>query len=254
MDKPLAGLAHDLRRLGFALIRPRRFRRLQARRRTANADGYSYRPFDENRCIFVHIPKTAGVSVSQSLFGNLAGGHDSIATYRLVFPYREFSAYFKFAFVRNPWDRLLSAYNFLRGGGMYEGDRAWAERYLSPYADFNDFVERGLRSKEVINRAHFMPQYRFLCPPGSRRILVDFVGYFEDLEEDFAYVRSRIPGSSRQPLGRRNTAGGRGGIDYRDCYTLRTRGIVGEVYRHDIALLGYDFDGSRRLRQQSRAT
>ena len=47
-----------------------KYRRL----RTTEEWGFSLIPFDRHECIFVHIPKTGGVSISKSLFGNLAGG------------------------------------------------------------------------------------------------------------------------------------------------------------------------------------
>src|SRR5215467_9332165 len=62
-----------------------------------------------HRFIFVHIPKTAGNSVNR-VFGVSWQNHKDLARYA-----REceaFETFFKFAIVRNPWDRLLSDYNY----------------------------------------------------------------------------------------------------------------------------------------------
>src|SRR3954454_22051651 len=60
--------------------------------------------FDYYKCIFIHIPKTAGLSVSKTLFGNYAGTHLGIDHYIATLGRKTVEEYFKFAFVRNPWD------------------------------------------------------------------------------------------------------------------------------------------------------
>jgi hypothetical protein len=42
-----------------------RFNRLLRQRREQTPDGHTCRPFDEHHCIFVHIPKCAGIAVSR---------------------------------------------------------------------------------------------------------------------------------------------------------------------------------------------
>ena len=70
--------------------------------------------FDKKKCIFFHIPKTAGISLVKALFGDLDWGHRDVKYYRNVFNKKKFDSYFKFTFVRNPYDRLFSAYSFLK--------------------------------------------------------------------------------------------------------------------------------------------
>ena len=70
--------------------------------------------FDEKKCIFFHIPKTAGISLVKALFGDLDWGHRDVNYYINVFDKKRFNDYFKFTFVRNPYDRLFSAYSFLK--------------------------------------------------------------------------------------------------------------------------------------------
>src|SRR5947208_3465937 len=93
---------------------------------------------NRHRCIFIHIPKTAGSSIALSLFGEQLE-HITYRDYQIANP-RKFDRYFKFAFVRNPWDRVVSSYFFLRNGTMDEGNRAEAERLLAGYSDFGSFV------------------------------------------------------------------------------------------------------------------
>jgi len=240
IDRLYYAFPHEMRRWVYAAIKPREFNQLRRMRDGAGCPEYTFREFDRSRCIFVHVPKTAGVAIAQTLFGNLAGGHTPAFLYEVVFPRRKFESYFKFAFVRNPWDRLLSAYNFLLSGGMTDADRLWAQEHLSSVSDFSDFVCNRLSSPAVFSHVHFVPQYWFLCRPSCDRLLVDFVGRFERLQGDFRSVRKEL-GRSDCPdlpiLNRGDTESG----DYRDYYTPQARDVVAELYQKDVDLFGYRF-------------
>jgi len=243
---PLGGrlinaLPHEARRRASSILHRERFWHAQELRRTQTSQGFSFAQFDALRCIFVHIPKAAGISVSQGLFGNLGGGHVSIAVYRIVFPKEEFDSYFKFAFVRNPWDRLLSAYTFLKQGGVDELDRRWwADHGLARYRNFEEFVTGWVNRDNVETGLHFLPQYRYICAPFTRTICVDFVGRYEHIERDYAYVRERLglPSAELPHLNRTPTPAG----DFHEHYSAQTREIVQNVYREDIELFDYSFE------------
>lgn len=230
------GLPYEARRLLLRVFRRDKYRSAQAMRL---GDGeYSYRPFDEQRCIFVHVPKTGGVSISRALFGSLAGGHATIRHYQMVFARREFDSYFKFAFVRNPWDRLYSAYRFLRAGGMTTRDAEWAERNLSVFSSFDDFVRHWVTPANIYLYDHFVPQVEFLRLPGQSAHILDFVGRFENLEQDFSQVCAKLGQNARLTHENRtddtSTA-------YRQAYSPEARYRVAVAYRDDIEALGYEF-------------
>jgi len=194
--------------------------------------------FDEHRCIFVHIPKNAGSSVSRSL-GIKPNGHTGIWTYQMIFSPEEFRNYFKFAVVRNPWDRVLSAFLFLKNGGISKGDKQWQE-FLSSYETFDDFVRLGLSRTMTMSRSHFRPQRDYICV-GSNPPAMDFICYYEDLDADFRYVCEKL--NINAPLLKLNvTESGR--RDYKSYYTEETRRKVAELYADDIRILGYSFDNS----------
>lgn len=190
LEGPIAHLPRPFR---FAIARKRygwidRLERL----RTEQEGVHSLVETEQLNAIFVHIPKAAGISVAHSLFGNNVASHTPVFMYLALYGARKFDNMYKFSFVRNPWDRVVSAYNFLDSGGLTDTDRAWSEAHLQDYEDVNDFVCRGLRRAEVFRWQHFRPQMYFLRDPRSGEIGVNFLGRFESLAEDFQMVSGRL--------------------------------------------------------------
>jgi hypothetical protein len=234
-------LPHDAARGAYRVLRPQKYAKLMSLRERISQSPKepSLLPFIELRCIFVHIPKCAGLGVTTSLFhGVHPGRHYTISHYRLAFSKQEFDSFFKFTFVRNPWDRLVSAYFYLRDGGRTEGDRAIAEAIVKPYPSFRDFVLQFVTEKNVSDTVHFKPQYQYVCMTNRDLPQVDFIGRFERLEEDFEHVRKRLGLS--EPLASQNR--GRSRPDrYRASYDQEMIDRVARVYRRDIELFGYSF-------------
>ena len=197
---------------------------------------FSLRPFDEHQCIFIHITKTAGTSVAKSLFHYLPYHYTAIQ-YRVTYGKETFNNYFKFAFVRNPWDRLYSAYRYLKSGGWNNEDRVWAENHLAKFDNFSDFVKQWLTKENIAKHIHFKPQHLFICDSNGR-LLVDYLAYFETLDDDFRRISEHLRINAE--IGHHNTTPGN---DYRDAYNQESRNIVADVYSVDIEIFGYNFDG-----------
>lgn len=197
---------------------------------------FSLRRFDQKSAIFVHVPKAAGTSVALALFGELPY-HYSAWQYRVIFGRRLFKRYFKFSFVRNPWDRLYSAYSYLKAGGWNDDDRRFYEENLSGLEGFEEFVLAWLSPERLQSHMHFRPQHEFVCDRRGR-IMLDFLGYFETLQVDFDSIAERIGVASA--LGQTNSSPRAG---YREVYTPASRERVAELYRKDIQFFGYDFSG-----------
>lgn len=189
--------------------------------------------------IFLHIPKTGGVSVAESLFDSHAASHTPLYMYLALYGARDFDAMFKFAFVRNPWTRLASAFHFLRAGGLTETDREWAEANMMDFEDINHFVETGLERPEIRNWVHFQNQSYFLRDPRTGRIGVDFLGRFETLREDYAKVAARLGSSAELPhLNATGKTAKKGpGLNAR---SIRR---IGEIYHDDVVALDYEPPG-----------
>ncbi len=235
----------NLRRLDYKLGCKEEFYRLQSLRKGMTKDGYSFEPFDKHAAIFVHIPKCAGISLNNTLFGNLAGGHRTFDDYLTVFEAESIISYFKFTIVRNPWDRLVSAYFFLKKGGFNQRDKAWFDKELGHYDDFEEFVKKWLSRENIWRFEHFRPQSHYIFDKYNK-ISMDFVGFFENLNEDFNYIAEKVGVSQRLP--RYNVGKHQ---NYQDYYTKETMEIVSHVYEKDIKLFGYDFKNTT-IKQQIR--
>lgn len=227
----------SLRWWDYRINRRNQFARAQQTRRRITPNGSSYKPFDDKRAIFVHIPKCAGIAVNRALFGNLAGGHTTLDHYVEVFEPGAFQQYFKFTFVRNPWDRLVSAYHFLETGGMNQWDKSFYEKELSHVPDFRTFVLEWLTPETMYRYHHFKPQHVFLFDRYFK-VSVDFIGQFENIDDDFKEIAKRL--GCDAVLEKANDSAR---TDYRNYYDAKTRERVANLYRSDIALLGYSFEG-----------
>lgn len=226
----------------------------------------------EFKCIFVHIPKAAGRSV-EMYFMNLLNldreneahreqvllndnddpargteklSHLSAAEYVSCghVSQNDFDRYYKFSFVRNPWSRLVSEYRY--------------RNFLS-HKSFKDFVMKKLPKPGRDDKyRHVMPQSEMLFDDDGR-MLVDFVGKFETLQQDFdkvceqlGFADSRLPHinssdkksrelrrKARNILHRNKESGLR---TYTDFYDEETREYVSTLYQADITNFNYNFN------------
>ena len=65
--------------------------------------------------LFIHIPRCAGTRINMVLYGRFIG-HRTALWYKIADP-RLFERKYKFAVVRDPVDRFVSAFFFLQAGG-----------------------------------------------------------------------------------------------------------------------------------------
>ncbi len=202
----------------------------------------------EHRCIFVHIPKTAGNSVNR-VFRIGWQDHKDLARYRAELAPETFARYFKFAIVRNPWDRLFSDYNYqlkksrprdsklfvFTASGSKRGFAEWVETALLAPTVYDAHTWGG----EVSPHIHrWSPQFDWMSLDG--RIAVDFVAHLERLPVDFNVVCERL-GLPPTRLPHRNR---RLHFHYSHYYDRTTRELVAAYYARDIEEFGYEFEES----------
>ena len=136
------------------------------------------------RYVFIHINKTAGSSIERAL--NLRFEHKTAIEKRAELREYRWRRAYKFSFVRNPWDKVLSHYNYRVATNQTEmGDR---------HISFRDWVLRAYGDNDpryYDQPRMFMPQCAWLTDEFGE-VIVNFVGRFESLEDDFARICERL--------------------------------------------------------------
>lgn len=195
-------------------------------------------------CIYIHVPKTAGNSISEAL-DNLPHGpaydlpervhpnkHIKARELRAVTDPEVWDSAFKFAFVRNPWDQMVSSYHWWvqtagRLGAVQESEEVAAMGFegfmASPYGaeQINEF--RGNSFDWIADE--------------DGNVLLDYVGKFETLQDSWDIICARIgtPPARLPHLNRTDRT------HYRDYYTDETREQVARRFARTIEAFGYSF-------------
>ena len=196
-----------------------------------------YKYWADAKCIFIHVPKSAGTSVSKAIYGRTLG-HYSAAEISNAFP-DLYKNSFTFGFVRNPWDRVLSAYSFAKlGRTSVMGVRNPEQYKIEEFSTFERFVCEWLPNQNLEKVDFiFRQQSDYLCDREGE-IAVDKVGFVETLDLDLGEIARRL--NKKIDVVRENST--RGADDkYRDYYSIEMRDIVACLYSKDIENFGYVF-------------
>ena len=202
----------------------------------------------KRKFIFIHIPKCGGTSVEDALFKPCthrtakdlwmfpnkyqSGGLQHLKASHILQEEGEkiFNNCFKFSFIRNPWDKMISQYRY-----TIESSNPYLRKWID--IDMNDSFNEYL--KKVFNAAihvQWDSQYKFLYDSKDNQ-LVDFIGRFENLQEDFNIVCDKI-GIPKPHLSHKNKTKHK---HYTEHYDDEAREIIAEKYAKDIEHFGYKF-------------
>jgi hypothetical protein len=208
-----------------------------------------------HKCIFVEVPKTGSTSVRAILgkayiphlnlveiktlmensWTHFGGRKNRIigSLYQLVprerkidIGRRQFESYFKFGFVRNPWDRIVS---------LYERTEPLQMKDQMSFDEFVDWIQ--FSSATCIHSSPHRYQLDWFVD-GSGKMLADFIGRFERLDQDWAFVAQKLGIADKTLPHQRANPRAR---NYSEYYNTRTREIVAQKFRVDIEHFGYEF-------------
>lgn len=202
----------------------------------------------KHKYIFFAVPKTATHAIrealrcskgvddweQQQLFGqqvlpipsiaSIKHGHISVKEIQPVLDVAQWQSYFKFAFVRNPFDRFVSACAFLnRGNPQFK---------LKP----TQWMHVALTRPQFRQRALIRPQSEQLCDSNSVSVM-DFVGRYESLQASLNDVSDRLllPRSILEVRNRSQHG------QYRQYYDDSLKRQVAALYEKDLDSYHYSF-------------
>ncbi len=164
--------------------------------------------------IFIRIPRTASSSICSAL--NLEVWHETALEKKEK--HSNWDNVFKFAIVRNPIDRFISAFSFLSIFKGKDVNKFLMETDFTEFCknDFNDFILK--------------PQTDYILDEQGN-LAVDFVGRYENLAEDWKTICKKIGVDVHLPI--------IGKSDQRVEIDEHSRSILMELYRKDFEYLNY---------------
>lgn len=196
------------------------------------------------RCIFVTVSKVASTSIrlafkERNRFfdgGEFKAQHNTITYYKEKYP-RKFDQYYKFAFVRNPWDRIYSQFLYQKQKRQLEVAQCSFQDWLKKCEDALVDERRFLfaRNREIFVH-HLTNQLDWLTIDGD--ISVDFIGRFENLDADFCKICEAIHVDIALP--KKNTS--KRVTSYKDDYSDWAVELVGQWHSKDLEYFGYSYE------------
>jgi chondroitin 4-sulfotransferase 11 len=206
--------------------------------------------------IFIHIQKTAGVSFERVLQQEFPGTtqwhgrHGRVIDGLAEMPIKEWKEYFSFAFVRNPWDRMVSWYAMIKTA---QKKLSFFQRVKNnPFAselwnyaiqnshDFESFLENCTDTVYDLgcNKSFAYNQIDYLVDAGGSTA-VDFIGRFENISSDSVHVFKRLGFDLIGGLPRLNQSRH---AHYSKWYNEKSKALIADRFAKDIELFGYQFE------------
>jgi hypothetical protein len=134
------------------------------------------------RTLFIHIPKNAGMSIAQALYGGQIK-HATIRYYAKAAP-RLLWRTPSFAVLRDPVARFVSAFNYAQAGGSADNrvSAAFRDRYMA-FQTIDDALEHLEGAADVYQIDHiFRPQCWYITDRGGK-VIVDRIFLLEDFDQ-----------------------------------------------------------------------
>jgi chondroitin 4-sulfotransferase 11 len=190
---------------------------------------------EDRKFIYTRPGRTAGTSIVNSL------GRGDMEEISRVYYYKKGTNdwlenttdseiendYYKFTFVRNPFERIVSAW------------RAFHKNTGKVNSNFEIFIRnRGvghlLYENGEFTNDHWFPQSNYVeYSDGSS--FIDYVGKFENLEKDWKTLATKIEVKGTLTKARYST------INYKSFYTTELTKVVSDIYKRDLELFNYEF-------------
>ena len=196
------------------------------------------------KCIFIHIPRTAGTAIEEWICGDDWWNIEKETKHLLASQARElykdhWDSYFKFSFVRNPWDRMVSCLESFEDffKVAYAGTldlEGYKKEFGYPLTIENDYRFTKRKDLQLAKHQDHCVYLNILDEE------LDFIGRFENLRKDIAFIKDRLKIEKDFSFKVKDVAPRRKG-KYQDYYDGKSRKTVEDLFKNDIKAFGYEF-------------
>jgi len=186
--------------------------------------------------IFIHVPKVAGTSISHALYGKTLGHYRALDICK-KFPSLYDESYV-FSFIRDPLERLYSAYNFAKKGRTESMGVADPEQYKIPeFESFESFVLDWLKDKDVNSLDNiFKEQSLYVCDLESN-IIVDDIYNLNNIDRDMKSISRKLGKNINVP---KKNVTNKSGYKQDSVYSHEMKLVAMKIYKNDYEVLGLD--------------
>lgn len=183
--------------------------------------------------IFIHIPKAAGTSIANAIYGK-RNGHLMAFVVKNALK-SDYDKLFSFSVSRDPYSRLVSSYRFATQGQTKDGAIANPNLYLGEeFKDFETFVTKWLVNQKLEELDNvFKPQHLFVFK--DKTCLVDKLYTLDNLSPLEQELSART-GKDVQILKKNISNKNSNPIEYNE----ELKEIVYNLYKQDFELFGYN--------------
>ncbi len=151
--------------------------------------------------------------------------------------------YFKFTFVRNPYDKIYSGY--MQDKFASENYPRWIEAKKDIFDiigdDFNQYMQKHVANSDILGDWRwvcFTPMHAF--SHHNDRYLLDWYGRVENLENDLTYLYNKLDLGALNIENRNVRTPISNNLKYLDKYERKTIELVNKIYRFDFEFFGYE--------------
>ena len=197
---------------------------------------------DKHKIIFFHLPKTGGTSIEKALiltskkdgYGinqkRKAMQHFDWKEYQSILGIKKYNQYYKFAVSRNPYQKVLSDYYWLKYVAKINNDN-FQKKTFDEYLDYCEHIVKNKLYHLTIYHDHFKPQHEFLYD-SENKLMINKILRFENFEYVKKFIKIRYKAKVEHTNNNKNKQ--------KLELTTNQKNKIYKIYEKDFILLKYD--------------